>query len=71
MITFKFLSLAAIAMAAAFVPSAHAEILIAVAGPMTGQHVWTGKDQHQGKKQVHDELARLFLCALLPAPEGP
>ncbi len=37
-------------MAAAFVPSAHAEILIAVAGPMTGQYVWTGEEQHQGAR---------------------
>ena len=50
MITSNFLALAAIAMAAAFVPSAHAEILIAVAGPMTGQYVSTGEEQHQGAR---------------------
>ena len=48
MITSKSLPLAAIAMAAAFVTSAHAEILIAVAGPMSGQYVWTGEEQNQG-----------------------
>ncbi len=48
MIAAKTLSLAAIVMTAAYVTSAHAEILIAVAGPMTGQYVWTGEEQNQG-----------------------
>ena len=48
MITSKTLPLAAIAMAIAFATSAHAEILIAVAGPMTGQYEWTGDEQNQG-----------------------
>jgi len=52
MITSKSLPLAAIAMAAAFVTSAHAEILIAVAGPMTGQYVWTGEEQLQGAEMA-------------------
>ncbi len=50
MITSKFLPLAAIAMAAAFVPSAHAEILIAVAGPMSTQYLWAGEEQHQSAR---------------------
>jgi branched-chain amino acid transport system substrate-binding protein len=48
MITVKTLSLAAIVMTAAYVTSAHAEILIAVAGPITGQDAWTGEEQRQG-----------------------
>ncbi len=48
MIVPKALSLATIVMAAAFATSAHAEILIAVAGPITGQYEWTGEQQRRG-----------------------
>jgi branched-chain amino acid transport system substrate-binding protein len=51
-ITSKSLPLAAIAMAAAFVTSAHAEILIGVAGPITGQYEWTGDEQLQGAEMA-------------------
>jgi len=48
MIAPKTLSLAAVIITATYVSSAHAEIVIAVAGPMTGQYVWTGEEQLQG-----------------------
>jgi branched-chain amino acid transport system substrate-binding protein len=56
MVTFKSLPLAAIAMAAAFVTSAHAEILIGVAGPMTGQYQWTGDEQLQGAQMAVEDI---------------
>ena len=52
MIAPKTLSLAAIIITAAYVSSAHAEIVIAVAGPMTGQYVWTGDEQLQGAEMA-------------------
>lgn len=44
----KTLSLAAIVMTAAYVTSAQAEIMIGVAGPMSGKDSWTGEQQRQG-----------------------
>jgi len=52
MITPKTLSLAAIVMTAAYVTSAHAEILIGVAGPITGQDAWVGEEQLQGAEMA-------------------
>ncbi len=52
MITPKTLSLAAIVMTAAYVTSAHAEILIGVAGPITGQDAWVGEEQRQGAEMA-------------------
>jgi branched-chain amino acid transport system substrate-binding protein len=44
--------LAAIVMTAAYVTSAHAEILIGVAGPITGQDAWVGEEQLQGAEMA-------------------
>ena len=52
MITSKTLSLAAIVMTAAYVTPARAEILIGVAGPITGQYVWTGEEQRRGAEMA-------------------
>ncbi len=52
MIAAKTLSLAAIVLTAAYVTSAHAEILIGVAGPITGQYVWTGEEQRRGAEMA-------------------
>ena len=52
MISAKTLSLAAILMTAAYVTSAHAEILIAVAGPMTGPDAGTGEEIRQGAEMA-------------------
>ncbi len=48
MIAAKTLSLAAIVMTAAYVTSAHAEILIAAAGPFTGQNIFRGEQIQRG-----------------------
>ena len=48
MIAAKFLYLTAFVATAAYVSPVHAEILIGVAGPMTGQYEWTGDEQLQG-----------------------
>jgi branched-chain amino acid transport system substrate-binding protein len=52
MITPKNLFLAAVVMTAVYVTSAHAEILIGVAGPITGQYVWTGEEQRRGAEMA-------------------
>lgn len=52
MIAPKNLFLAAIVMTAAYTTPAHAEILIGVAGPMSGQYVWTGDEQLQGAEMA-------------------
>jgi branched-chain amino acid transport system substrate-binding protein len=52
MITPKTLSLAAIVMTVALVTSAHAEILIGFAGPISGQDAWTGEEQRQGAEMA-------------------
>ncbi len=52
MIASKNLSLAIVVMTAAYVTSAHAEILIGVAGPITGQYVWTGDEQLRGAEMA-------------------
>ncbi len=52
MIAAKSLSLAAIVMTAAYVTSAHAEILIGFAGPITGQSAWAGEEQLQGAEMA-------------------
>jgi branched-chain amino acid transport system substrate-binding protein len=52
MIATKTLSLAAIVMIAAYVTSAHAEILIGVAGPMSGPDAGTGEEQRQGAEMA-------------------
>jgi branched-chain amino acid transport system substrate-binding protein len=55
MIAAKTLSLAAIVMTAAYVTSAHAEILIATAGPFTGQNIFRGEQiQHGAEMAVAD-----------------
>ena len=52
MVAAKFLSLAAVAATAAFATSVYAEILIGVAGPMSGQDAWTGEQQRQGAEMA-------------------
>ncbi len=55
MIAAKTLSLAAVVMTAAYVTSAHAEILIATAGPFTGQNIFRGEQiQHGAEMAVTD-----------------
>jgi len=56
MITTKTLSLAAIIMTAVYVTSSHAEILIGVAGPMTGQDAATGEQQRQGAEMAVNDI---------------
>jgi branched-chain amino acid transport system substrate-binding protein len=52
MISARTLSLAAIVMTAAYVTSAHAEILIGVAGPITGKNVFRGEQIQQGAEMA-------------------
>ncbi len=56
MISAKPLSLAAIVMTAAYITSAHAEILIGVAGPMTGQYAWFGEQYARGAEMAVDDI---------------
>ncbi len=52
MIAPKSLSLAAIVMTAAYITPAHAEILIGVAGPITGKYAWYGEEQRRGAEMA-------------------
>ena len=54
--TMRNLLVAAVVWAAASVTAAHAEIMVGVAGPMSGQYSWFGEQMERGAELAVDDL---------------